>query len=258
MEKNAQLLANRIEHLKNEEVKLWKKIRSLHTSASQIENLKLVNEDRKKEKEIIKKKMDEMYKTKGSVGFKGKHETMKNLERKKELLEFQKMQRVEQLKEERVRNEKIFRIKKVKQERENILKKNEVARKESQSMLKKEEFFQQKKDEVLYRIRQEKLKEKQVIFKYKKELGSLCRQENEWMDKLRNSQKIQNKVYNKLIKVLNAEEQVIEQKQEDLEQGDGPKELNANEGSGDGQRREAERESLHSKASISDQNMSIN
>lgn len=206
LELQSQAVANRIEHLKNLKDDLWKRIRYMHSCAAEIETLKRKNEERKREKEQAKLVSEKMRLDKGSTDLKSKSNVKVNLIRRKELMEFQKKERAEQLRRQKELNEKKYQSIKKSQLRENELRRKEVNISEFHCTQFKELFLKQKREKVLQRLVEDKKKEKFIIKKFKKEIDNLRRKEDDWMAEVRETEKMFFKANDRLKKVMNIEE----------------------------------------------------
>jgi hypothetical protein len=211
LEIDAQLLNNRIELLKKEEIKIWKKIREFTMKAAEIEGLKVKNEQRKKEKEMVKNKLDLMSRTRGTEGIEWKQRAIKTLETRKELIKNQKRNMVFKMTKEREENEKRFEYLRKLKSKENKKKIQEIKESTALGEEKKKAYTIKKQEVILRRLQSEKVFERVKVLKVKKELESLCRMEEGWMTKLKTSQKMQNKALEKLKGALNIEEEEAQQ-----------------------------------------------
>lgn len=210
LENNVQLLNNRIELLKKEEQRFWKKIRELHNVASEIETLKKLNDRRKKEKEEAKHQTQQLSTTRGHSSLQSKSEQQKRKALLKALREAELKKRAEEIKKESLQNEKIYRKTANQIVHSNMMKKAQVARKESEAALFRKLYAEEKKRGVADRLRRQVSGEKFIIKKYKKDLEALGRTEAELIGKLRNSQQIESQAFDKLKKVLDIKEEPTE------------------------------------------------
>jgi hypothetical protein len=206
LEVQSQAVSNRIEHLKNLKDDLWKRIRYMHSCASEIENLKRKNEERKKEKEHAKLANEKNRLQKGNVDTKGKTTLKINLTRRKELMEFQKKERAEELRKLKQANERKYQSLKRNQLRENELRRKEVNIAEFHCTQYKDLFLKQKREKVLNRLIEDKKKEKFIIKKFQKDIDSLRRKEDDWMAEVRETEKMFFKANDRLKKVMNIED----------------------------------------------------
>jgi hypothetical protein len=206
LEVQSQAVANRIEHLKNLKDDLWKRIRYMHSCASEIETLKRKNEERKREKEQAKAVHEKVRMQKGNHDHKSKSSFKLNLVKRKELMEFHKKERAEELRKLKEANEKKFQIHKKNQLRENELKRKEVNISEFHCTQYKEMFLKQKREKVLHRLIEDKKKEKFIIKRFQKEIDSLRKKEDDWMAEVRETEKMFFKANDRLKKVMNIED----------------------------------------------------
>lgn len=251
LENNVQLLNNRIELLKKEEQRFWKKIRELHHVANQMEELKKMNQKRKREKEQVKTKLDLMSKTRGNFGVQKREEKETNMEKLKEVMEWKKRMRVEEIQQERKRNEKIYNKTKATQQMNNRMKKMAIIRQESDAILHKRIYEEQKKKLVKDRLHRYVSNEKFIIKKFKRELDSLGRTEADLIGKLRTSQQVESMAFDKLKKVLDIKEE---------EDANMPRETESNKLDQDGQEnkfKKSEIDDSRSGKESSDKDLSI-
>ena len=201
-ESDAQLLANRIELLKKEELKIWKKIEEYHRKANEIFDLKNKNKERQDEKhrnENKRKKARDCKATDGQTVRK-KREEAKRL--KIELLERTKKRMFEKIKSEQKLNElKHNQMKeRLKEQRRQMT--AEIRYNQSIGRLRLHKFEEDKQLAISKRIQSEEKQEKNFIGKIKRELNSMCKMEGDWITKLKSSQVIQTQAFEKQKNVL--------------------------------------------------------
>lgn len=215
LETQSQAVSNRIEHLKNLKDDLWKRIRYMHTCAQEIEALKKKNEERKKEKEQAKTVNVKQRLQKGALDFRGRETRKLHISRRKELMEYQKKERAEQLRREREENERKYKRLKMKQIKENELRKKEVHTTEIYCSQFKELFQKQKREKVLKRLVQDRKKEQYIIKKFQRDINDLRKKEDDWMAEVRETEKMFFKANDRLKKVMNIEDEGNPEQDED-------------------------------------------
>ena len=196
-ESDAQLLANRIELLKKEELKIWKKIEEYHRKANEIFDLKTKNKERQdeKHKNDIKRKRARDSKATDGQTVRKKREEAKRL--KIELLERNKKRMFEKIKSEQKLNEmRHAQMKdKLKEQRRQMT--AEIRYNQSIGRLRLHKFEEDKQFAISKRIQSEEKQEKNFIGKIKRELNSMCKMEGDWITKLKSSQVIQTQAFEK-------------------------------------------------------------
>lgn len=201
-ESDAQQLANRIELLKKEELKIWKKIEEYHRKANEIYDLKSKNKERQNEKieNTRKNNKFEGLKELGSANMRKRREETKKL--RTELLERDKKACFDRIKSEQKLNERKYHKIKAKTEQEKRQMTDETKLQHSLGRLRLYKHEEGKQNKIVRRIQKEENCEKQVIGKIKKELNSMCKMEGDWITKLKSSQVIQTQAFEKLKNVL--------------------------------------------------------
>lgn len=201
-ESDAQLLANRIELLKKEELKIWKKIEEYHRKANEIYDLKSKNKERQEEKDLNEYKITKTRDMKRSDGatIRRKRNDAKLL--RNEIMQHEKHKVFAKIKSEQRLNEgKLMRIqKKMNDQRKQMT--AEIKYNQSIGRLRLHKYEEDKQKKIYSRIKKNAKDEKEVIGKIKKELNSMCKMEGDWITKLKSSQVIQTQAFEKLKNVL--------------------------------------------------------
>jgi hypothetical protein len=158
--------------------------------------------------------MQELIKKRKKKGKKFREKTRKKLTMKREIVKNYKKENYFKMREERERRERKinkFRKKMVKLNKEKLVK---VKRQISLGIMKKELYKKGRTIEVKNRLWKEGNMEKTQIMKMRRNLSDMCKMEEDWLVKLKSSQTVQNKAFDKLKQVLNVETNENELKQE--------------------------------------------
>lgn len=216
LEKDAQLIKNRIELLKKEELRIWKKIRDLHRKADEVMELKKKSDIRKKEKAVNEKKMKKVKASRNKGGKKEKEKTEKVLKIRLDLLKRNKRAQVESIKKQSQKLERKYKRMVKKKQLENQLKTQTIKNQKTKGKLHLMRFQEQKNKKVQDRWVHLQQKEKKLIKQVKKDLNRMCKVEEDWIGKLKSSQVIQNYAFDKLKSALNVEDESEEINQEEM------------------------------------------
>ena len=244
LEEDAQKVKNKIEMLKKNERRFLKNIHYYHSRAQEIERQKQINEQRRKEKQIIaerRKREAQLLSTKRKKDPDNVEAKLKELlfppkplsesevekrpsnirlEAIKKHLERQKLERARELKLQKTKNEHYYKQQKEEMKETNKIRKFEVAKLESMAFLRLESHKREKKDKVLDRLRKEKSKEQFIIRSYQKDLGTLFQTHHEWVEKLKSRDAEEMQALEKYKKALDLEDEELQGFDEDKVDGE--------------------------------------
>lgn len=201
-EKDAELLANRIALLKQEEMRTWKKIEETKKRAKEVLDMKKKNEER------IKKKMKDM---------KEKNKQVRENQRKVKMLREQRRKEKDKIRQAVLMNKRGEAKMTKLEERRNVRIKSEMMRRDWESKkqrskqikeqlriaeLKKREYEKRKLEEAKRDFEERIEREEKLTKQKEKEVMQMEMIEMELIKKLQNTQNIQKSAYQDLEKAL--------------------------------------------------------
>ncbi|CDW87895.1 UNKNOWN [Stylonychia lemnae] len=202
IERDAQLLANRIALLKQEEMKTWKKIEETKKRAKEVNDLKRRNEDKMNNK-FEKMRMEQMMQE--------ENQNKINQMRKQREMERQKIQEAIYLsKKEEAKQQKYLQAQNRQRKnyfydqvsQENSNKNNLIKQQERIAQMKRDEYMRRKQMEAKAELDKRIAEEEAVIRQKEQEVMQMEMLEMELIKKLQNTQAIQKQAYSELESAL--------------------------------------------------------
>lgn len=204
-EEEAKKKSNRLELLRKEEYKIWRRIREVHRKTGLIKDLKHRNTERQMEKKKFFKKIEQERKGMIKYGKEMKRQINEHKALKKDIFLLQKQQNFNRMKSERLNRERLASKAKKNLVRSNQSQALKIKKELSEAKLILKSHDQQKIEKLTRRLMKERKQEKIRIRQIQKDYSSMCHLEEDWVSKLKNSKMIQEAALDKLKEILEIE-----------------------------------------------------